>query len=62
MARSQQLTESANYRRLEANYPKLKRDKSHRRAFHKFIENTFIKHVDKPTTYKELERAYLNFR
>jgi hypothetical protein len=34
MARSQQLTENANYRCLEANYPKLKRDRSHRRAFH----------------------------
>ena len=61
MPRAMRLTESENYKRLEREYPRLKKDKAHRRAFHDYLSNHYIRGVDKPITYQELKKAYLDF-
>jgi len=62
MARSLNEAEKAFMNRLENEYPKLKNDKDHRNAFHRYLEDTYIRGVDKPFGYEELKAAYLEFR
>ena len=62
MPSTQQVIESNNYRQLEDKYTRLKTDKDHRRAFHEYLSKAFIRDVDKPETYGQLEKAYLDFR
>jgi len=61
MPSTTQIIESENYKRLERNYPKLKDDREHRRKFHDYLNGTYIRGVDKPVSYDELERAYRDF-
>jgi len=66
MPRSGQLTESANYRRLEDAVERhtpnsLKHDRSHRSSFHSYLSNTYIRGIDKPDNWNELVDAYNDF-
>ncbi len=62
MSSATQIIEGENYKRLEKNHPELKDDREHRRKFHEYLSSVYIRGVDKPTTYDELERAYRDFR
>ncbi len=62
MPRSHGETEKANHKRLRKSYPRLENDKGHRARFKRHLEQDFISGVDKPETYDQLERAYLNWR
>jgi len=62
MPRSVHETEAANFQRLMDNYSRLKNDRDHRERFKRHLEQDFIRGVDKPETYDQLERAYLNWR
>lgn len=62
MSSTTQIIEAENYKRLERDHPRLRDDREHRRQFHEYLSRTFIRGVDKPITYDELERAYRDFR
>lgn len=62
MSSTQQIIESSNYKRLEEEFPRLKNDRDHRRRFHEYLSNAYIRGVDKPSSYNDLRQAYLNFR
>lgn len=61
MSSTAQIIEGSNYKRLESDNRQLRDDPHHRREFHKYLEQVFIRGVDKPETYGELESAYKDF-
>lgn len=61
MARSLRESEKANLQRLANEFPDLK-SPEHRGQFHRYLEDTYIRGVDKPLTYDELRQAYMVWR
>lgn len=61
MSSTLQITTSVDYNILEKEYPRLEKDRNHRRGFLAYLSQQFIDDVDKPITYSELKAAYLDF-
>lgn len=59
--RSDQNSERDNMNRLIRSFPEL-RDRETANRFHRYLEQHYVRNIDKPTTYDELERAYYDWK